>query len=67
MSTGTCTRCNQSGEIRLRGKLEWDLPYALCANCYGVYCNLDQLAAARFAEDLWQRSAVLYLEPRGAA
>ena len=29
---GICTRCTQVGEIRLSGTLDWDVPYALCAN-----------------------------------
>jgi len=66
MSAGTCTRCGQVGLIRLRGTLAWDVPYALCANCFGVYRDLDAAAAARFAVDLWQRSAVIHLEPCGA-
>ena len=67
MSAGTCTRCGHEGWIRLRGTLAWDVPYALCATCLGVYRGLDDNAAARFAVDLWQRSAVLSLPPCGTA
>jgi hypothetical protein len=67
MSTATCTRCGQAGLIRLRGTLDWEVPYQLCANCYGVYRGLDGAAAERFAIDLWQRGAVAHLEPEGRA
>jgi hypothetical protein len=67
MSTGCCTRCSQVGLIRLRGILDWDVPYALCATCFGVYRGLDDAAAARFAVDLWQRGAVAALESEGQA
>jgi hypothetical protein len=67
MNTGTCTRCTHIGVIRLSGVLDWGVPYQLCANCYGVYHGLDDAAAAAFAIDLWQRGAVLSLEPCGAA
>jgi hypothetical protein len=67
MTAATCTRCCQVGLIRLRGTLDWDVPYQLCANCFGVYRGCDAVAAERFAADLWQRGAVLSLEPEGRA
>ena len=62
-----CTRCGHEGPIRLRGVLDWDVQYRLCATCLGVYRGLDDDAAARFAVDLWQRGAVQSLEPCGHA
>jgi hypothetical protein len=67
VSAAICTRCGQAGLIRLSGTLDWDVPYQLCANCYGVYRGLDGAAAERFAADLWQRGAVAHLEPEGHA
>lgn len=67
VSAGTCTRCGQVGLIRLSGTLDWDVPYQLCANCYGVGRDLDDDAHKRFAIDLWQRAAVQHLEPCGTA
>lgn len=65
--SAACTRCGHEGLIRLRGVLDWDVPYRLCAACFGVYQSLDAAAAARFAVDLWQRGAVQSLEPCGHA
>jgi hypothetical protein len=67
MSTSVCTRCGHEGLIRLSGTLDWDVPYQLCATCFGVYRGCDAVAAARFAIDLWQQGAVRSLDPEGHA
>jgi hypothetical protein len=67
VSAATCTRCGQAGLIRLSGTLAWGVPYRLCATCFAVYRDLDAAAAERFAIDLWQRGAVVHLEPEGRA
>ena len=63
-STDRCTRCGCDGLIRLRGTLEWKIPYRLCPNCAGVQATLpaDSEASARFARDVWRRAVSEYLE-----
>ena len=65
--TDICTRCGHEGLIRLRGVLDLGVPYALCANCHGVYQSLTPAGASAFAIDLWQKGAVRSLAPVGQA
>ncbi len=62
-----CTRCRKHRPIAFRGTFDEGLPYQLCAPCYAVYQKLDDADAARFAVELWQRSAVLHLPAEGTA
>jgi hypothetical protein len=69
-SSALCTRCNAVAPPRLEDVFTdcgWNLPYRLCAPCYAHYQTLDSPAAALFAQDLWQRSAVLYAPAQGVA
>ena len=63
----TCTRCRTRRPIVFRGTFDGGLPYQLCAPCYDAYQKLDAADAARFAVELWQRSAVQHLAPGGNA
>ncbi len=62
-----CTRCRHHRPIVFRGTFDEGLPYQLCAPCYATYQKLDNAGAARFAIELWQRSAVQLLAPEGHA
>jgi hypothetical protein len=67
MNTTPCTRCHFQRPIIFRGTFDAGLPYQLCSRCYDVYLKLEGADAARFAVELWQRSAVLHLAPEGHA
>jgi len=68
MSTAlSCTRCGQFGESALRGTIDDDLPFSLCALCHRRYCSSDATAQSIFSIDLWQRAAVELLDPEGHA
>lgn len=65
-----CTRCGTFAPVRLADVFSdcgWNLPYRLCGACYAHYERLDSAAAALFAQDLWQRSAVRHMEVKGHA